>query len=73
MSDRILARFLWLVIMSMIAVTALGGLLLIYTGLFRLIGRDLESGSFAFGSGLLLAGGCWALCCHSDDLIDRTR
>jgi hypothetical protein len=73
MNDRILSRSLWLVIMTMIAGSAVGGLLLFYTGLFRLISKEFEQGGLTLGSGLLLAGGCWALCRHCDDLIDRTR
>ena len=71
MSDRILSRCLWLLIMALIAASALGSLALLYVALFRMIGRNFESGGIALGTGLLLAVACWALCRHCDDLIDR--
>jgi hypothetical protein len=71
MTDRILSRCLWLVIMSMIASSALGGLILMYSGLFRLITRQFESGGIISFAGIALAAGCWVLCKYSDDLIDR--
>ena len=73
MRDRMLSRCLWLVIMSMIAGSAVGGILLIYSGLFNLLVRRFEQAGFSLGWGLLLAGGCWALCRHCDDLIDRVH
>jgi len=71
MSDRILSRCLWLVIMGLIAASALGGLVLMYSGLFKLISRQFEAGGVIAASGMLLGAGCWVLCKHSDDLIDR--
>jgi len=68
-----LSGFLWLVIMSMIAGSAVGGILLIYSGLFNLIVRRFEQAGLSLGWGLLLAGGCWVLCRHCDDLIDRVH
>ena len=73
MADRILSKCLWLSIMLLISGSAVGGLMLFYSGLFRLIGGQFEAGGMALGLGSLLAGACWALCRHSDDLIDRTR
>ena len=73
MTDRILSRCLWLAIMVLITGSAVAGLMFFYSGLFRLIGGQFEDGGLALGTGLLLAGGCWALCRHSDDLIDRAR
>jgi hypothetical protein len=71
MTDRILSRCLWLIIMSLIAGSAIGSLILIYSGLFRLIMRQFDMGAMVVGAGTALAAGCWALCRHSDDLIDR--
>jgi len=71
MSDRILSRCLWLVIMGLIAGSALGGLVLMYSGLFKLISQQFEAGGVIAGAGVLLGAGCWILCKHSDDLIDR--
>ena len=59
--------------MCLIAGSAVGGLLLLYAGLFGFLGGQFQRGGFALGMGSLLAGGCWALCRHSDDLIDRTH
>ena len=73
MADRFLARCLWAVIMGLIAASAVAALVLLYSGLFHLISRNLESATLALGTGSLLLGGCWALCRHSDDLIDRPR
>lgn len=71
MSDRILSRCLWVLIMGLIAGSALGGLVLMYSGLFKLITRQFEAGGVIAAAGVLLGAGCWVLCKHSDDLIDR--
>lgn len=71
MTDRILSRCLWLVIMGLIAGSALGGLVLMYSGLFKLISQQFEAGGVIVAAGVLLGAGCWVLCKHSDDLIDR--
>jgi hypothetical protein len=71
MTDRILSRCLWLLVMSLIAGSAMGSLILIYSGLFRVIMRQFEEGGIVAAAGAALAGVCWALCRHSDDLIDR--
>jgi hypothetical protein len=71
MTDRILSRCLWLSVMGLIGGSAMGSLILIYSGLFRLITRQLEVGGIVTASGIALAGACWVLCKHSDDLIDR--
>ena len=49
----------------------MGSLMLIYSGLFRVIMRQFEVGGVVTGAGVALAAACWALCRHSDDLIDR--
>lgn len=66
-----LARCLWLMIMGLIAGSAMGTLVLIYSGLFRIITRQFEAGGMVLGAGMLLGVACWAMCKHSDDLIDR--
>lgn len=71
MTDRILSRCLWLVIMGLIAASALGGLVLMYSGLFKLITQQFDVGTMIALSGVALGLGCWFLCKHSDDLIDR--
>jgi hypothetical protein len=49
----------------------MGSLVLIYSGLSGLIGRQFEDGGVLVGSGMVLGAACWVLCRHSDDLIDR--
>ena len=71
MTDRILSRCLWLLIMSLIGGCAVGGLILMYSGFFLLITRQFETGGVVTTSGVALIAACWALCKHSDDLIDR--
>ena len=71
MTDRILSRCLWLMVMSLIAGSAMGTLMLIYSGLFRIIMRQFETGGILTAAGAALGAACWALCRHSDDLIDR--
>lgn len=71
MSDRILNRCLWLVIMCLIAGSAVSSLILIYAGFFRLITRQLETGGIALGAGLILSAASYILCRNCDDLIDR--
>jgi hypothetical protein len=70
-TDRILSRCLWLLVMSLIAGSAMGSLILIYSGLFRVIMRQFEAGGVVTVAGVALAAACWALCRHSDDLMDR--
>jgi hypothetical protein len=69
--DRLLTRGLWLVVMCLIAGTAMGGLVLLYSGLFQLISMQLQAGGIVLGAGVLLGVASWMLCKHSDDLIDR--
>ena len=71
MTDRLLARCLWLLIMALIAGAALGSLILMYSGLFTLIGQQFLIGGIAVGSGVVLGVGAWLLCKHSEDLMDR--
>ena len=73
MSDRLLSRCLWLVMMCLITASAMGSLVMLYSGLFNLITRQFESGGTVFGVGILLGVGCWVLCKHCDDLVDRRR
>ncbi len=71
MTDRILYKSLWLVVMTLIAGTAFGALTMIFSGLFSMITRQLEGGVTTLGIGVGLAAVCYLLCKHSDDLIDR--
>jgi hypothetical protein len=71
MTDRLLARCLWFMIMALIAGSALGSLILMYSGLFTLIGQQFLIGGIAVGSGVVLGVGAWMLCKHSEDLMDR--
>lgn len=60
-------------IMSLIVATAMGALVLLYSGLFKFIAREFEGGGAVVGAGILLGVACWGLCKHCDDLIDRRR
>lgn len=71
MTDRILSRCLWTTIMGLIVGSALSSLVLLYSGLFKLITAQYETGGIVSGSGILVGVACWGLCKHSDDLIDR--
>ena len=71
MTDRLLARCLWLLIMVLIAGSAMGSLVLMYSGLFNLIGRQFQAGSAVAGAGIVLGVVAWMLCKHSEDLMDR--
>ena len=71
MTDRLLARCLWLLIMALIAGCAMGGLVLMYSGLFNLIGRRFQTGGVVIAAGVVLGAGAWLLCKHSEDLMDR--
>ncbi|HEY7119053.1 MAG TPA: hypothetical protein VH475_20855 [Tepidisphaeraceae bacterium] len=71
MTDRLIFRCLWLLIMALIAGAGMGSLILIYSGLFKLLGRQFEAGGTVVGAGVILGVGAWVLCKHSDDLIDR--
>lgn len=71
MTDRLLARCLWLLIMTLIAGSAMGSLILMYSGLFKLIGRRFEVGGAVVGAGIVLGVGAWLLAKHSEDLMDR--
>jgi hypothetical protein len=69
--DSFLSRCLWLVVMGLIASSAMGGLVLLYSGMFKLVTMQLQTGGIVMAAGALLGMGCWVLCKHSDDLIDR--
>jgi len=71
MTDRLLTRCTWLVIMTLIAGSAIASLMLLYTGLSRLIGLQFTAGLGLLGGGMLSGVGCYILCKNSDDLIDR--
>ena len=71
MTDRILTRCTWMVVMGLIAGSAIASLMTLYAGLSRLItGHFAEGGAF-LGVGAIVGAGCYVLCKHSDDLIDR--
>lgn len=71
MTDRILTRCTWLVIMGLIAGSAIASLMLLYAGLSRLIASQFAGGAALLGVGAIVGSGCYVLCKHSDDLIDR--
>jgi hypothetical protein len=71
MTDRLLSRCLWLLIMVLIAGSAMGSLILMYSGLFNLIGRQFQAGGAVVGAGIILGVVAWMLCKHSEDLMDR--
>ena len=69
--DHLLYRCLWLVVMCLIAASAMGGMVLLYSGLFKLLSMQYQAGAVVMGAGVLLGVASWALCKHSEDLIDR--
>ena len=71
MTDRLLSRCLWLLIMILIASSAMGSLVLMYSGLFNLINQRFQAGSATASAGVMLGVGAWMLCKHSEDLMDR--
>jgi len=71
MTDRVLSRCLWLLIMILIASSAMGSLILMYSGLFNLIGQRFQIGGLVVSAGIILGVAAWMLCKHSDDLMDR--
>jgi hypothetical protein len=71
MTDRVLSRCLWLLIMTLIASSAMGSLILMYSGLFNLIGQHFQIGGLVVSAGIVLGVAAWMLCKHSDDLMDR--
>ena len=71
MTDRLLSRCLWLVVMTLIVATAFGALVMMYSGVFALITRQVEHGVASVFTGLGLAAVCYLLCKHSEDLMDR--
>ena len=71
MTDRILTRCTWLVIMGLIAGSAITCLMTLYMGLSRLITGQLAGGVTCLGVWAIVGAGCYVLCKHSDDLIDR--
>lgn len=73
MPDRLVHRCLWLIVMSMIVASALGCLIFLYSGVFKLITQQFEPAGTAVGLALLLGAACWVLCRHCDDLVDRRQ
>jgi hypothetical protein len=71
MTDRLLSRCLWLLIMLLIASSAMGSLVLMYSGLFSLIGKRFQTGGVVATAGIVLGVAAWMLCKHSEDLMDR--
>jgi hypothetical protein len=71
MTDRLLSRCLWLIVMTLIVAAAFGALVLIYAGIFNLITRQIESGVASTVAGLFLGAICYVLCKNSEDLMDR--
>ena len=71
MTDRFLARCMWMMVMALIAGSAFGGLVLLYSGIFSIIVRQFETGVASTCGGMGLALICYLLCKHSEDLMDR--
>jgi hypothetical protein len=57
--------------MGLIAGSAIACLMSLYVGLSRLITGQLAGGVTCLGVGAIVGAGCYVLCKHSDDLIDR--
>jgi hypothetical protein len=71
MFDRLLNSLLWVVVMSLIASTAIAGLILSYRGILHFCSGRLPSGASAIGAGAVLAFFSYLLCRHGNDLMDR--
>jgi hypothetical protein len=73
MSERLVFRFLWLIVMGLIVSSAMVCLIGLYSGVLKLITQQFESAGTALGLAALSGVTCWVLCRHCDDLIDRRR
>jgi hypothetical protein len=73
MSERLVYRFLWLTVFGLIVASAMGCLIFLYSGIFKLITQQFAAAGTVLGLGILLGVACWVLCRHCDDLIDRRR
>jgi hypothetical protein len=69
MTEQIVIKTWWLLTLAMVALTALGCLLIAYVGLFDLIAaRWSSAGSCAMAS-MVLGGGSYLLCRYRGDLV----
>ena len=58
-------------LLILIASSAMGSLILMYSGLFNLIGQRFQIGGLVVSAGIILGVAAWMHCKHSDDLMDR--
>lgn len=70
MTDPFLSRALRLCTMSLISLAAGGGLVLLYSGVFDLIGGKFAAAAAFILIAGALACGAFLLCRHRTDLID---
>ena len=69
--DRLLSRLLRGVVILLITVTAGATLFLLYSGLISLCGGDISPAAAMLGASSITSIGCYALCRHGNDLMDR--
>jgi len=69
MTDRLLARVWWFLIMSLIALTASGAMLLGYRGVFSSVSGAYVPALIQLISAAPLGIACWFLCKHRTDLV----
>lgn len=71
MMDQLLSRLLWMVVMGLIVATGGAALCLLYNGLLLLCWGQFPVAAGFLPLTLLLAGACYLLCRHGNDLMDR--
>ena len=71
MMDRIVNGALWVLVMALIAISAMGALLLSYRGLFDLCAQRISTGTAELCAGTFIGVASYLLARHANDLMDR--
>jgi hypothetical protein len=69
MTEQIVIKTWWLLALAMVALTAIGCVLVAYAGLFDLIAAKWSAAGWCMLSSFLLGGASYLLCRYRGDLV----
>lgn len=69
MTDKLVIKTWWILILSLVAGTAIGSIMLAYRSLFELVAAHWAGGISELSAAVLLAGSAYLLCQYREDLV----
>jgi hypothetical protein len=69
MSEQIVIKTWWILTLGMVAVSAMGSLLVAYCGLFDLVAARWAAAGSCAAAAVVLGGGAYLLCRYRGDIV----